>query len=396
MADESSGRDERLEPARQALAESRQLQGEQKLREALAAVHRAEGVLDVLPDEPAIRGMRAAVYGEAALLMQRLGDSRAAMEKYGASEEAALGLDLDAEGGRARLQLATTLINVSGLLARERMIEEGLQKVDAALTQLRAVTGAASATSRLLMVGALQNRGALLMEDRQVDAAASAYQEAVNLGESLVTDGAAQLAPQLVEVAGRLTVVLRAAKRLDEALEVAERATRWAEAAYETGSPAGLRLYVATQMALVDIQFARGAFADAEDHLWKAIDTAKSAQTLVVGASFYLSLLRLEDAPLEEGGLPRGEVIDALDELYEKIYAASPPDDVWELLLARREVIRDRRADVGEEILERYAGEPVDGRSLQGQLLPLLRGDVACARGEVAGSEEKEGGAEEG
>jgi hypothetical protein len=119
---------------------------------------------------------------------------------------------------------------------------------------------------------------------------------------------------------------------------------------------------VATQMALVDIQFARGAFADAEDHLWKAIDTAKSAQTLVVGASFYLSLLRLEDAPLEEGGLPRGEVIDALDELYEKIYAASPPDDVWELLLARREVIRDRRADVGEEILERYAGEPVDGR----------------------------------
>lgn len=331
-----------------------------KIKEGIALARQAVTLADGLEgDEPIVAEARGAAYAELGLLLQRGGDATRALEAYQQAEQAVRTLPYEDGKPHYRLLVATTVINLAGLYTKQRMLEAAEEKIGAAMDLLDSAKEAGPAT-QVLMVGALQNRAALEMEQKRMDAAEKSLSQALEIGEGLVSQ-APQLLPQLVEVSGRLAAVLRSRQRADDAVNVAEKAARWAEAAYEAGSPIGVPLYVSTQLQLVDANFAAKRYAQGEDHLWKAVDTAPGPQTLLVGAGFYCSLLRMEDATLEDGDLPRPEVIDALDELLDRMKRANPPAELLDLVSARRAALVSGDPSEGRSLLERLGngGSPV-------------------------------------
>lgn len=351
---------EQVAGVQQHLQQARRLAATGQLREALAEARRAVDAAEAIPgEEPLGFEARGAALAELGLLLQRAGDGRGALDAYLRAESAMRRLPFAEGKPHYKLLVATTVINLAGLYTKERRLDEAHAKIADAIAL---VEGAAEVgpAAQVLLVGALQNRAAIEVEERRPDAAEATLRTALETGERLI-ESAPQLLPQLVEVAGRLAVVLKGAARATEAVAIAEKSARWAEAAYEAGSQLGMPLYVTTQLQLVDLNFAARRYAQAEDHLWKAVEVAPGPQTLLVGTGFYCSLLRQEDETLASGDLPRDEVVDALDELMHRIRAANPPEELLELVEARRAVLVDREPETAQKILERYTenGSPV-------------------------------------
>ena len=361
---------ELLKASRESMQKGQAGDSKAKLAEAETLIEAESG------DTPAVNEAKAAVYAELALLNQRLRDARAAIDYYGKSEAAARLLPTEGEiGDRYRLMLATTLINMTGLLAQQRLLDEGLEKSTEALSIVDGLTGKAGQAANMLRVGALQNQSSLLLAKRQVPEAKAALERCVELGAELVNGGNAQLLPQVVEASGRLVSVHRMLNDIDSAAAVAERAGRWAEAAYNGGMQMAGQLYVGTQLQLVDVRAGQGQFDAAEDHLWKAIEIGGDPRTLTIATGFYFSIARLPDAKLEEGGLPRAEVKDAAEELLGKVDGAQAPKELSDLLRARFNALFDD--DVAS------AAALADGVEASGskfpavaQLLPLVRNDI--------------------
>lgn len=368
-----------IELCRNKLKEARDLQNAQKflpaiegLKEAVRAIEGFGGASD------GVREAAMAVHSELALLYQRLGDVRSAMGSWERAESAGRSLP-EEDTGRYRLQLATTLVNESGLFLRERMFEQGLMKLDEAVGLIEGAPKETEATSRMLLLGALHNRATIELAARRMGEAQATLERALELGSDLLQKGATQLHPQVIDVAGRLSTVLRTGNRLDEALKVAERGARWAEAAFEGGSAMGPRLYMGTQLQLVDINFALNRLASAEDHLWKAIEAVDDPQTLIVATNFYFSLLRLPEEKLESGDLPSEEVVEALDEVVTRLNSKSPPQSLRDLVSGRYAAMVRKDAEAGREALRGLEGADLTGQGLIQQLLPLLRADVEWA-----------------
>jgi tetratricopeptide (TPR) repeat protein len=367
--------------ARKKIAESRTLQGQQRFKQALDTLNEALAVVDGLDDgSDEVTEARLTVQADLALLMQRLRDPRAALEHYREAIRLGESLPLDGEDGRYRLHLATTLINVAGLYARERMIEDGLDAARRAAELVDGIEGKLAPSARALRVGALQNRASLELEARDIAAAESTLVEAWALGDTAVNEGASQIVPQVIDIGMRLSAILRRQNRADDALPYAERAARLAEAVYETGSPLGPRLYTGTQLQLVDAHFAARNFARAEDHLFKAVEvisgTPQAGETLLIGTSFYFSLLRLTDDELAAGDLPRDEARDALDELIDQVTSLKAPEVLREILDGRRAATVDRDLAAARRTLESMGGRDFSSVPVASQLVPLLRGDV--------------------
>ncbi|MCA9730333.1 MAG: hypothetical protein KC729_21810, partial [Candidatus Eisenbacteria bacterium] len=280
-------------------------------------------------------------------------------------------------GAKYRLQLVTTLINMTGLYAQQRLLDQGLASAEEALGLLEGLDGPANST-KLLRIGALQNKATLHLELRQLPEAEAALRGAVELGAELMAGGAPQLLPQAVDASGRLVGVLRALKRPEEAVPIAERSARWAEAAYEAGSPIGPQLYVGTQLQLVDVYFATDAFAQAEDHLWKAVDIGGDGRTMTMATGFYFSLLKYDDRRLEAGDLPRPEVLEALTELMERVAEKEIPPEIADLIRGRYAVLADRKVEIGEATIARH--ETSDAAAIR-QLVGMVRQDVDFVRG---------------
>lgn len=372
---------ERLVEVQRLLEEARKLAGSQ-LAKAIEVAERAVAVTESLDgDEPVLFEARGAALSELAMLLQRRGDLSRAHDAYARAEQQIRSLPLDQGNPRHRLLLATTLINTCTLAMRRRELDDAAARIDEALSVLDDIPGA-GAVLDVLRVGALQNRAAVEVELQRTEDAERTLTQALEIGARVVTT-APQLLPQLVEVSGRLAAVLRSLGRAGEAVGVAERAARWAEAAYEAGSPMGLGLYVSTQLLLVDTNFGAGRFAQAEDHLWKAVEVAPGPQTVLVGTGFYCSCLRQSDAALSAGDLPRDEVVDAFDELVDRLRGTSPPAGVVELVGARRAVLVDGDAEAGEAVLAAWSGV---AQGVVGELSKALRSDVAWCRSRVSAS----------
>ncbi len=321
-----------------------------KIQEALVLARGATEAAEALEgDEPIVAEAKGAAFAELGLLLQRAGDAKQALAAYTRAETEVRRLPYKDGKPHYRLLVATTVINMAGLFTKQRLLDAAEEKITEAVALLESAEEAGPAT-QVLMVGALQNRAALETEQKRMDDAEKSLAQALAIGEGLVSQ-APQLLPQLVEVSGRLAAVLRSRGRGDEAVTVAEKAARWAEAAYEAGSPIGVPLYVSTQLQLVDANFAAKRYAQGEDHLWKAVDTAPGPQTLLVGAGFYCSLLRMDDDALTEGGLPRPEVTEALDELIDRMQGANPPQVLLDLVRARRAALVERSGEEGKAAL---------------------------------------------
>ena len=122
-----------------------------------------------------------AIETELALLLQQLNDTRSALQHYMEAEAAFRKLPLEEPTQRVRLQLATTLVNMTGLLARERMLQLGLEKSSEAVMLLRDVQGPAAEGSRVLLVDDVTTTGSTLAGCREVlvEAGATAVYAAV-------------------------------------------------------------------------------------------------------------------------------------------------------------------------------------------------------------------------
>ena len=321
-----------------------------------------------------------AIETELALLLQQLNDTRSALQHYMEAEAAFRKLPLEEPTQRVRLQLATTLVNMTGLLARERMLQLGLEKSSEAVMLLRDVTGPAAEGSRVLLLGALQNRAALLIESKQHADAERNLAEALEVGASAIASGMGEIIPQMIETTGRVSQLRRMLNRTAESLPLVERAARWAQMAWEAGAPLGPRLYVATQFQLVDVNFGLERFAQAEDHLWKAVDTAKDLQSVVMATGFYFALMRLDDATLEAGNLPREEVLVASSEALARAEAGGCPADLLEMLASRSKLLSGTDASEAERLLAQYgAAESAMSANIKA-MLPLLKSDVEWER----------------
>lgn len=369
---------EALAEVQQHLQAARKAASTGQLQEALsladAATAAAEALTPAEGDEAqqnVTAEARGAAFAERGLLLQRAGDAARAHEAYVRAEAEVRKLPFENGKPHYRLLVATTVINLAGLLTKQRKLGEAEAKIADALALLEAAEDAGPA-AKVLTVGALQNRAAIETERKDGAAVERSLRAALEIGEGLVS-AAPQLLAQLVEVSGRLAAAIRARGGGMEAVEVAERAARWAEAAYEAGSPIGLPLYVNTQLQLVDANFAATRFAQAEDHLWKAVDTAPGPQTILVGTGFYCSLLRKDDDTLATGGLPREEVVDALDELIERMRAANPPAELLQLVEVRRSVLVDRDLSAGRSAVD---GADTSGNQVIGQLVAALKSDL--------------------
>jgi hypothetical protein len=269
---------------------------------------------------------------------------------------------------------------MTGLLARERMLQLGLEKSSEAVMLLRDVTGPAAEGSKVLLLGALQNRAALLIESKQHADAERNLAEALEVGASAIASGMGEIIPQMIETTGRVSQLRRMLNRTAESLPLVERAARWAQMAWEAGAPQGPRLYVATQFQLVDVNFGMERFAQAEDHLWKAVDTAKDLQSVVMATGFYFALMRLDDATLEAGNLPREEVLVASAEALERVKAGGCPADLQELLASRSQLLSGAGASEAERLLAQYGAAEAQMSANIKAMLPLLKSDVEWER----------------
>jgi len=321
-----------------------------------------------------------AIETELALMLQQLNDTRSALQHYMEAEAAFRKLPLEEPTQRIRLQLATTLVNMTGLLARERMLQLGLEKSSEAVMLLREVTGPAAEGSKVLLLGALQNRAALLIESKQHADAERNLAEALEVGASAIASGMGEIIPQMIETTGRVSQLRRMLNRTGESLPLVERAARWAQMAWEAGAPLGPRLYVATQFQLVDVNFGLERFAQAEDHLWKAVDTAKDLQSVVMATGFYFALMRLDDATLEAGNLPREEVVVASAEALERAKAGGCPADLLEMLASRSQLLTGAGASEAERLLAQYGAAEAQMSANIKAMLPLLKSDVEWER----------------
>jgi tetratricopeptide (TPR) repeat protein len=321
-----------------------------------------------------------AIETELALLLQQLNDTRSALQHYMEAEAAFRKLPLEEPTQRVRLQLATTLVNMTGLLARERMLQLGLEKSSEAVMLLRDVTGPAAEGSRVLLLGALQNRAALLIESKQHADAERNLAEALEVGASAIASGMGEIIPQMIETTGRVSQLRRLLNRTGESLPLVERAARWAQMAWEAGAPLGPRLYVATQFQLVDVNFGLERFAQAEDHLWKAVDTAKDLQSAVMATGFYFALMRLDDATLDAGNLPREEVLVASAEALERVKAGGCPADLLEMLATRSQLLTGAGSSEAERLLAQYSAAESQMSANIKAMLPLLKSDVEWER----------------
>lgn len=370
-----------LAAARDRIAAARERAKSNELRGALDDLSEVRVTLDRYEgDEHLADELRAAVATEMGLLHQRLGDVPEAITSLARAEtlqRACLRRDANP---RHRLQLATTLINASGMHARLQRFDAGLKMAEEALGLMEDVPAEVGAAKVVLTLGGLQNRATLELGKKEWAAAEATLKQSLALGEQLLANGGHQLLPQIVDATTRLCHLFRSQQRSDEALPIAEKAARWAEAVYEEGSPQGRQLYVNTQLQLVDVNFGCKRFAEAEDHLWKAVDVSGHPQSMLVGTGFYASLLRMEELDPSEGGLPRGEIVEAFDELVGKMEALSVTPPLLAAVRARYAVLVDGDVEGAEATLSELRGNPDHVQPVTKEVMRLLESDLEWKR----------------
>lgn len=326
---------------------------------------------ELLADE-----LRAVVAAEIGLLRQRLGDGAAAVTSLARAETLQRALARRDGGPKYKLQLATTLINASGMHARIKQHASGLKMINEALDLLTELPEGTTPAQQVLRLGALQNKATLELGTREFEGAEATLKASFDLGETIISSGGHQLLPQVVEGTKRLNQLLRTRERAEEAMPYAEKVARWAEAAYEAGHPRGLPLYVNTQLHLVDMNFACARYADAEDHLWKAIDVSGRSEAMLMGTSFYGSLLRLDVDDASGDGLPRAEVVEAFDELIGKLEASGTEPSLMALVRARYALLVDDDVDGARAMLAELKERPDRVLPVTRNIMMLLESDL--------------------
>jgi hypothetical protein len=99
-----------------------------------------------------------------------------------------------------------------------------------------------------------------------------------------------------------------------------------------------------------------------------------------MATGFYFALMRLDDATLEAGNLPREEVVVASTEALERAKAGGCPADLLEMLASRSQLLTGAGASEAERLLAQYSGAEAQMSANIKAMLPLLKSDVEWER----------------
>jgi hypothetical protein len=99
-----------------------------------------------------------------------------------------------------------------------------------------------------------------------------------------------------------------------------------------------------------------------------------------MATGFYFALMRLDDATLEAGNLPREEVLVASSEALARVEAGGCPADLLEMLESRSKLLSGTDASEAERLLAQYSGAEAQMSANIKAMLPLLKSDVEWAR----------------
>ncbi len=420
--------EETLVTVRGGMKDIRDLLQQNKMSDALTRIDELTATLAELGEDenPEVKEARGALMTEEGMLRQRMGDPRTALTRLKDAVALFDELPLDEKEGRYRLQLTTALVNLAVLFARERMHTEALARLSTAAEHLAKLPAQQAAAAKTLEMGVVQNRAAVEMDTRKWAEAAKTLTRSIELGTELLLDGQLQWMNQVFDAVGRnvavhnqlgtgkqameeaesvfrrilefgeqkiqagdttwlgtvvsaaqqLANVLRQLERASEALPFAERAARWAEAALSSNPQVGLRMFVGTQMTLVDINFATDQFAQAETHLFRAVDATEDLQAIILGTGFYVALMRYDDERLAKGDLPRDEVEESLQELIERLKGMNAPAELVEVIEVRSKVVATRTVGPAQALMTKYKDKQIPAQSALAQLLQQLMADL--------------------
>lgn len=314
-------------------------QGSQALRQnqlgmAEGALAEAAVILDMVerPDVEVTK-LRAQLFNEVGFIRQRQNNLDEAETLHRLAVE--LCNELLADGVEFRGNAAATSINLAGILAQKGEFAQA-QEVNqraAELAEVLLAEGENVAQSTNLAFGANQNLAVIAGRAGDFDVANTAMARALEVIEALPPDAQKQVSVQAAQGAQQLSVMLYQGERFEDALRWGKVAESQSEKAYEAAGEDVLPVYVTSQINLISFFEAVGAFASAENALFKALDVVGDhPQILERGVAFYKELRKLTDEKLEAGDLPRDEV----DESYKEVRK-------------RFEAVKDKLSQVGGE-----------------------------------------------
>ena len=331
---------------------------------------------------------RMAARSELALVHQELGDLRRADVHLEQAVEAAERLVALSSEPRTAIALASVLLNRASLLVQGRRPEPARRVAARVLDALAPLQDGSGPALEIIRFGARLQLGTAELLLGATESGVTSLEEAFEHGVALVEGGQAALLPQTVETAARLGQGLRASGAGPRALEVTERVARLAAANWEAGGPGALQLYGQAQVLLIQALLAEGAFARAEDALWRLVDGTGDGGALLTAADFYADLWRRADADLESGDLPRAEVGEAWRDVVVKVAERGASPVVAELVASRAALWLDGDHDRVEAAISGAEGADGADPALVQRLVQVLvseRSSVSASGGAGGG-----------
>lgn len=327
-----------------------------------------------------LRQARMASSSESGVVYQELGDLRRSRDLL--LQAAELAEELAAEGANGTpesrvgdaLAVAGVHVNLAGLYAGAREPENGVTHAKTALSALEDI-GEHPARILLEFAGLMQLGTATLLLTNY-DAAQKSLAVAVERGISLATEGQTQVLPQLVECGGRLFASAKAQGRASEALPAVEQVARIAIATFEaTGQPAA-ELFVNAQMHRINALIEVKRFAEAEDQLWHMIDGSGQGNILLSAPDFYASLWKQKDADLQQGGLPRDEIVESWEDGIERAAKRGADPVAVEAMWQRFRLHTQGAVEETRDFLSKHSGTDVEFAPLAATLLRALQNEL--------------------
>lgn len=268
------------------------------------------------------RQARMASSSESAIVYQELGDLRTSETLLTQAVELAEQLAKESASAKPEervadaLALASVHVNLAGLYITAREPKRGLPHAQHCLNALNHV-GEHPARNMLAFAGTLQ-RGTAHLLMASFHEAENDLAQAIDHGNALVTDGQLQVLPQLVESAGRYFAAAKAQERANHAIERVEHVARIATAAFEAQGAPALQIFVNAQMHRINALLECARYDEAEDQLWHMIDGSGRGDILLSAPDFYAALWQRTDEALNQGGLPRHEILESWEDVIEQ------------------------------------------------------------------------------
>ncbi|MGM0556372.1 MAG: DUF6483 family protein [Myxococcota bacterium] len=315
----SKWQDREVNTARELVNSGSQALQQNQMAAAERSLSEASAVLDMTEhDTDDVIQLRARLLNEMGVLHQRKDQTDAARDYHRRAIdmcEELLDRDVDFRGNTA-----ATYLNLSALVGAMGDVVEAKNLCERAIELVDDLRAEDDAGADGLAVGAYQNMALLHGREKKWKDADHMLDTAVDLARKLSDRGDQMALPQAAQAAQRLSVMLFEAQEFEDALKWGVEAEQLAESAYEIHGEPVLNIYVISQINLISFHEQIGAFADAEDALWKALDVAGNHEDILRrGLAFYENCRKQADTKLEAGNLPRDEVEDGLSDIQQRI-----------------------------------------------------------------------------